>query len=165
MKKVGFYLCMVFGGLIFADEVSDQYNVECNEEREFTLTVTEHQAKVIEELVETMANSSVFTLLFKKAHLQELAKQLRLVSSTQFLGYVCNHPHLVKGMKNILKSKTKWDNLTRSTVRGLKKESATTLFDDIPSFAEFTNADAEVLTMLAEREEWNSFIVHLLEQN
>ncbi len=165
MKKYGFYLFMVFGGLLFADKGNDQSQTAFSEEREFTLTVTHHQAKVIEELVETMANTSVFALLFKKGYLQDLAKNLRPVSSTQFLGYVFKHPHLIKGMKNIVKSKTKWDSLTRSIVRGLKKESATTLFHDIPCFAEFTNGDPEVLTMLAEREDWNSFIVHLIEQN
>jgi hypothetical protein len=165
MKKVGFCLFMMFGGLLYSDGANIQNKSEFSEEGEFTLTVTQSQAKVIEELVETMANTSVFTLLFKKGYLQDLAKQLRPVSSTQFLGYVFQQPHLIHGMKSILKSKTKWDNLTRSIVRGLKKESATTLFDDIPSFAQFTNGDAEVLTILAEREDWNSFIVHLIEQN
>ncbi len=165
MKKYGFYLFMVFGGLLFAEGVNNQNQAEFNEEREFTLTVTQQQAKVIEELVGTMGNTSVFALLFKTSYLKELAKNLRSVSSTQFLAYVFKHPKLIKDMKNIVKSKTKWDNLTRSIVRGLKKESATTLFDDIPSFAEFTNGDSEVLTMLAEREDWNSFIVHLIEQN
>ena len=112
-----------------------------------------------------MGESSVFSLAFKKTYLRNLAKKLRPVSSTQFLGYVFERQDLIQHMKNIHNSSIKWKNLTRSIVRGLKKEHADRLFDDLPSFAKFTKSNKNVLNYMAKRQDWNGFIVHLLDQN
>ena len=132
----------------------------------FVVNVSAEESDVIEELITTMSNTSTFGLAFKRNHLRAIAKKLRPVSSTQFLGYVFERQYLIDHMKHILKSSTKWKGLTKSIVRGLKKEAeATTLFNDIPMFAVHTHADPHVLDTLAKNEDYNGFIVHLLEQN
>lgn len=146
-------------------EEMDRPMTSTMEESGFVVNVTAKEAQVINELLTTMGESSVVSLLFKRSHLKSIAKKLRPVSSTQFLGYVFERPHLIKMMKKVHKSSTKWENLTRSIVRGLKKESQTTLFDNIPCFAKHTRSNKNVLYQLAKEERWNDFIVHVLEMN
>ena len=157
-------LFLMMSPIAFADglEVAD---VEMYEEEEFVVSVTEEQARVIEELVTTMGTTSVFSLAFKKAHLKKLAMKLRPVSSTQFLGYVFERQHLIRCMKNISESSIKWNSLTRSIVRGLKKEAVNSLFEDIPKFAQHTGGSQMALTLLARQEDWNGFIMHLIDQH
>ncbi|MCH9621816.1 MAG: hypothetical protein S4CHLAM20_12440 [Chlamydiia bacterium] len=163
MKKIIMCLCILFNTIGFAEKAESQ---EINQVEElFTVTVKPEEASVIEELVTTMSETALFSLLFKKGYLRNLAKKLRPVSSTQFLAYVFERPYLIAHMKNILKSSTKWESLTRSTVRGLKREEKTTLYDDIPRFAKHTRSNPDTLASLARAGDFNGFIVHLLEQN
>ena len=163
MKKYLTYLFVLLGAnLMTAEEVAQPHPVE---QKVFTVTVTPKQGQVIRELVETMGETSLFSLAFKKTYLRNLAKQLRPVSSTQFLGYVFERTDLIEHMKSISKSYKKKKNLTRSIVRGLKKENNENLREDIPSFAKFTKSNKNILNIMATEEDWNGFIVHLLEQN
>lgn len=158
----------LFAGCLFADQEQEtmmEQAVEAVYEAPFTVSVTDEQAGVIEELLTTMSKTNVVSLAFKKTYLRSIAKKLRPVSSTQFLGYVMERPDLVNHMKRCHKSSLKWSALTRSIVRGLKREAETTLFDDIPRFAEFTHASADELYLLAKNENFDGFIVHVLRNN
>jgi hypothetical protein len=170
MKKMVLCALALLNGSLFAETSSDMDFA--NEalaqvvQDIFVVNVSAEESDVIEELITTMSTTSTFGLAFKRRHLREIAKKLRPVSSTQFLGYVFERPFLIDHMKHILKSSTKWKGLTKSIVRGLKKEAeATTLFDDIPMFAAHTRGNPHVLDTLAKNQDYNGFIVHLLEQN
>lgn len=156
-------LTLMMGPMVFADNGTLKAP-EIYEEA-FVVSVTAQEAQVIEELVTTMGTTSVFSLAFKKSHLKDLGRKLRAVSSTQFLGYVFQRPHLIRCMKNISESSIKWNSLTRSIVRGLEKEATDALFNDIPKFAKHTGANQLILANLAKKEDWNGFIMHLVDQH
>ena len=165
MIKLFMGMSLMMGVFVCADDGYHQRQAISAVDSGFEVNVTLAEAKVIEELLTTMSDSSVVSLLFKKSYLRKIAKKLRPVSSTQFLGYVFERPHLVKKMRNVYKSSLKWNNFTRSIVRGLKKEAQTSLFDDIAYFAKHTQSNKNILHQLAKEEKWNDFIVHVLEMN
>lgn len=165
MKKYIMHICLLFGANLFAQDIETEVNKEDIEQTVFSVSVKPEEGQVIRELLTTMGENSLFTLAFKKTYLRNLAKKLRSISSTQFLGYVFERQDLINHMKNIHTSSIKWKNLTRSIVRGLKKENEQNLIDNIPAFAKFTKSNKNVLSHKARREDWDGFIVHLLEQN
>ena len=169
MKKYIAYICLLLGATLVAEETEVETEIEIVgdgiEQLGFSVSVSSEEGKVIRELLTTMGENSVFSLAFKRTYLRNLAKKLRPVNSTQFLGYVFERQDLIQYMKDIHNSSIKWKNLTRSIVRGLKKEHSDRLFDDLPSFAKFTKSNKNVLNYMAKRQDWNGFIVHLLEQN
>jgi hypothetical protein len=163
MKKIVTFLFLIAGmNFLGAEDLMDSYPPL---EKTFSVCVTPKEGQVIRELLETMGGSSLFSLAFKKTYLKDLAKQLRGVSSTQFLGYVLQRVDLTEHMKEISKSSVKWKNLTRSIIRGLDKENKENLQEMIPAFAKFTKGNKNVLMQMANEEDWNGFIIHLLEQN
>lgn len=163
MKKILTFLFLLIGvNFLAADDLMDSYPVQ---KKVFLVSVTPKQGQVITELLETMGNGSLFSLAFKKTYLRDLAKQLRAVSSTQFLAYVFERADLIEHLKEISKSSLKWKNLTRSIIRGLEKESKENLRENIPAFAKFTRGNKNVLEQMVNEQNWNGFIIHLLEQN
>ncbi len=166
MNKAVMVLCFLMGPVAFASG-QQEHEVESGEiferNERFICTVTAEEAAVIEELVTTMGTTNAFSLAFKKKHLKNLAVRLRSVSSTQFLGYVFERPHLVRCMKNISESSLKWNALTRSIVRGLQKEVLNNLLNDIPKFAVHTGGNEQMLGYFARQEDWNGFILHLVQ--
>jgi hypothetical protein len=168
MKIRSLALILMMSPMIFChtgENIGVTHFESIDENQNFVVKVTLDEAKVIEELLTTMGHSSVVTLLFKKSTLKKLAHALHRVSSTSFLGYVFQRPHLVQCMKNISESSIKWDNLTRSIVKGLKKEAQNSLFEYLPKFALHTGGDEVVLAELAENGDWNGFILHLVQRH
>lgn len=165
MIKLVSSLFLFMGVMVHGNENADALRPSLMEENGFIVKVSQTEAQVIEELLNTMGNSSLVSLLFKKSHLRSIAKKLRPVSSTQFLGYVFERPHLINQMKKIHGSSTRWDNLTRSIKRGLKKEAEANLFEDIPLFAKHTQSNKNILHHLAKEGRWDDFIVHILDRN
>jgi hypothetical protein len=132
----------------------------------YKINLSPDESEVIEELITTIATSSTFRLALKVNHLKSISKKIQTVSSSHFLGFIFERKDLVCHMKEIKKSPSRWKGLTKSIVLGLKKEmDAGTLSKDIPMFAAYTRANAHVLNTLAKNQDYNGFIVHLLEQN
>jgi hypothetical protein len=163
MKKYLTYLLLFLGAnFLSAEDISKPLQVE---KKVFTVTVSQKEGQVIKELLQMMGESSIVYLMFQKSYLKSLAKQLNNVSSTQFLAYVFERRDLIKHMKQISNSSVKWKSLTKSIVRGLIKESEQNLREDIPSFAKLTKSNKNILEQMVNEENWDGFILHLLQQN
>ena len=167
MKKYIACACLLLGSSLVADEIQpSQDGTETSiEQQSFTVTVAPEKGEVIRELVTYMAEHKAVVCAYYSTYLKDLGRQLRSLSSTQFLGYILERQDLVDSMKKIHSSPMKWKAITKSIVRGLKKENESSLSEDIPSFAKFTRSNKNVLGYMAKKENWDGFIVHLLEQN
>ena len=120
-------------------------------EREYQRIQNKSDCDWIEDLVTVMGERSLLYLYANKSYVSDLGRKTRSVSSTQFLGYVFEHPELVKSMRKIARSSIKWKRFTKGIIRGLEKEALASLNDEIPSFADHTGSDKDKLFRLAKK--------------
>lgn len=133
-------------------------------EVKFVLTVPEKEGKMIEEIIVTMGTNNVLSLGFKKGHLKELGKQLKGLGPLQFLGYIFSHPKLKAQMRSIYKSSFKWKGFVDGMVPGLARDSADQKFyEDLKGFAKHLNVDYETLANKAKSQDWEAFVLFILD--
>jgi hypothetical protein len=130
---------------------------------EFVLTVSQERAKIIEEIVVTMGETSVPMLVFKKSHLEDLSKKLKGMGSFNFLGYIFTHPELKEHMKEIADSSWKFNGIMKSIRKGFDRDKAAgTIWEQIPGFARFLGVTEERLILFAEESEWDELVQYLV---
>lgn len=160
MKRLLVCLSTLSGALLFAGEPEVK---EPLSEQTFEVLVTDDESKIIEELVTVMGERSLWYLFANQSYVGDLGKKTRPISSTQFLGYVFAHEELVACMKDISKSSLKWKRFSKGIKRGLAKEAEDgSLYNSLSAFAKHTGANEIKLLALAKNEDWNGFLLQLL---
>ncbi|MCH9617211.1 MAG: hypothetical protein SP4CHLAM5_06030 [Chlamydiia bacterium] len=170
MKRLGVSIFLLFGAFLGAQEAPSDA-IEMSQEKEFIVNLSNDKKQVIHTLVQKMGKYKTKDAIWHRKSLKKLGRQTRGISGTQFLGYIFEHPNLVRDTKKISKKTFRlfgydsmWEAFSKGIRKQLAKEAETTLFEDLSAFAKHTGADENTLRHLALDGKWNEFILHLLEK-
>ncbi|HEY2809992.1 MAG TPA: hypothetical protein VGJ00_01175 [Rhabdochlamydiaceae bacterium] len=90
----------------------------------YQLPLNEKEKKLITQLVTTIAEKSIWGLLFKKKELERIGKKINHVHPMRFMGYILSEPKLKKHLKEIKTSSFKWDHFIDGFADRMKEENA-----------------------------------------
>lgn len=109
-----------------------------------SLPITHEEKQKIGKIVITLADNTVFQLLFERKFLERLGQEVHHVHPLRFLGTIFNNPRLVNCMHMIRMSGFKWGGFMDGISERLKGEIRAGNVDAyIPGFAQQLNVQAE----------------------
>ncbi len=123
------------------------------------------EKRKIKEILTTMAENSIFQLLFERKYLERLGQEVHHVHPIRFLGTIFSDPHLVHCMYIIRMSGFKWggfiDGITER-MKGEIKAGNVNLY--VPGFAEHLNLRAEDIQGYINRRDIEGLVLFLMEK-
>lgn len=90
----------------------------------YQLPLEDRERKLIHELIRTIAEKSIWGLLFKKREVEKLGKKVEVVHPMRFMGHILSEPKLRKWLKDIRHSSFKWDYFMNAFSDRMKEENA-----------------------------------------
>jgi len=130
-----------------------------------TLLITPSEKQKIGQLLSTMANNSVFKLLFEKKRLERLGHDVNNVHPIRFIGTVFSDPRLVYCMRRIKSSGFKWDGFIDGFSQRFRKEIREGNIDVyLPSFAEALNVSLQDVQAYVNYKDFEGLVIYLMEK-
>ena len=113
---------------------------------EFEPKINNEDGEKISELINTMADTSVLGLAFKKNHLESLGDEIhKNVAPCEFLSYIFGDEKLAHQMGIIRRSSFKYNHFIEGLQANLVKESEASCFEQkVKIFAKHLKIDPEV---------------------
>jgi len=90
----------------------------------YELPLSEHEKKLINELIRNMSEKSIWGLLFKKREMERLGKRVNHVHPMRFISFILADPRLKHYLKDVSTSSFKWDHFIDGLSKRLKEEAA-----------------------------------------
>lgn len=142
-----------------ADELPPARHVEPYNE----LRISQEEKDLIRKLLFTMAESSIFELLFEKGKLEKIGERINVVHPVRFLGTVFSDPRLVYCMKEIYKSSFKWDGFSEGFCERMRKEAAAgNLVMYLPGFAKAVKRPLDTIMTYVDVNDFEGLVKYLI---
>jgi hypothetical protein len=90
----------------------------------YELPLSEHEKKLINELIRNMSERSIWGLLFKKREMERLGKRVNHVHPMRFISFILADPRLKHYLKDVSTSSFKWDHFIDGLSKRLKEEAS-----------------------------------------
>lgn len=132
------------------------------------LPITEKEAKIIWNIIDTIANSNLIALGFKKGDLEEKGHKINHVHPLRFLGTVFSDPYLKSCMKEIRTSYFKWNGFFEgSSGQGFSNRmdqeyKRNNLLPYVAGFSQAVNANPDQIRVYIQKRDWEGFVKYLL---
>lgn len=129
------------------------------------LTITAEEKQKISKILTTMADNSVFQLLFERKYLERLGQEVHHVHPIRFLGTIFQDPRLVNCMFTIRMSGFKWGGFIDGISERLKGEIRAGNVDlYIPGFAESLGIKAADIQAYINARDIEGLVLFLMEK-
>ncbi|MBS0628781.1 MAG: hypothetical protein JSS30_00985 [Verrucomicrobia bacterium] len=129
------------------------------------LHISSEEKRKIAEILTTMANNSVFQLLFERKYLERLGQEVHHVHPIRFLGTIFTDPHLVRCMFTIRMSGFKWGGFVDGITERMKGEIKAGNVDlYVPGFAEQLNLRAADIQSYIDRRDIEGLVLFLMDK-
>lgn len=120
----------------------------------------------ISAILTTMAENSVFKLLFQKKQLEKWGREINHVHPIRFLGSVFADPRLVHCMFEIRRSGFKWEGFIEGfSQRFLEELNAGNVQAYIPGLAESLHLNSRDLMTYVQYKDFEGLVLHLMEKS
>jgi hypothetical protein len=137
--------------------------VENNNDLYLQLPITEAEAQIIYEIVDTMANNNVLTLLTKKSAMEKKGNKIHHVHPIRFLSTVFTNNYLKRCMAEIMDSYFKWDGFMSGISIRLEEESdRNNMLQYVPSFSQAVKANPDQVRLYVQKREWEKLVKYLI---
>lgn len=151
------------GGAVAEEEVAQAEPVAEQKDPYETLPISSVEKQKIGKLLTTMAEKSIFKLLFERKHLERLGHEINHVHPIRFLGTVFSDPRLTYCMHEIRKSGFKWDGFIDGfSERFLEEVRAGNINAYIPGLAENLGIDQEKFQALVDKKDFEAMVLFLM---
>lgn len=128
------------------------------------LVFTEQDRAHISELITTMAQNNKLQLLFKQGHLKNIGAQINHVHPLKFLSSISTNPELKPLMGNIHDDHFKWNEFMNGLGAGLTREAKKGKLElYLKDFSNEVGLSAEEIHSYFESQDWDSFVLFLME--
>lgn len=151
------------------EEVVEEPVVVTNLSNPYThLPITEKEAKIIWSIIDTIANSNLIALGFKKGDLEEKGRKINHVHPLRFLGTVFSDPYLKSCMKEIRSSYFKWNGFFEgSSIQGFSNRmdqeyKRNNLLPYIVGFSQAVNANPDQVRVYIQKRDWEGLVRYLI---
>ena len=130
-----------------------------------TLSISMDEKQKIGKILITMAENSVFKLLFEKKRLERLGHDIRNVHPIRFLGTVFSDPRLVHCMHRIRSSGFKWDGFINGfSERFMEELLSNNVNQYIPGLSESLGLKTQDLQYYVDRKDFEGLIIFMMER-
>lgn len=128
-----------------------------------TLPINGEERHKIGVIIITLAENSIFKLLFEKKHLERLGHDINHVHPIRFLGTVFSDPRLVHCMFEIRSSGFKWDGFIDGfSERFMQEVRAGNVNAYIPGLAESLNINFDQFQSLVDKNDFEAMVLYLM---
>ena len=166
MKKYVWFLAIACCTLEHAEaSITESLQQQEFVEQAFAIKLTSEQKQHCNRFIMEFGRCYPATAAARSRYFKALGKRTRGVPATQFLAFAFEDSKRLRHMRWIAGSSIKWPGVRRSLIRGLKKEAEdSSLFEQLPAFANHCGKDADTLRFLAEEGKWEGFLTYLLKK-
>jgi hypothetical protein len=127
------------------------------------LPITEKEAQIIWEIIDTMANKNLLQLGWIKKDMERLGQKITHVHPLRFLGTIFADPHLRECMKEVRSSYLKWNGFLDGLTGRLEEEyKRNNLLPHVSGFAATIKANPEQVRNFLQKKEWEKLVKYLL---
>lgn len=131
----------------------------------YELPLSEHEKKLINELIRNMSERSIWGLLFKKREMERLGKRVNHVHPLRFISFILADPKLKHYLKDVSSSSFKWDHFIDGLSKRLKEEaSRDNLTRYIPGMAHQLKFDPSRLNAFIRDKDYEGMVKAILNQ-
>lgn len=131
----------------------------------YELPLSEHEKRLINELIRNMSERSIWGLLFKKREMERLGKRVNHVHPMRFISFILADPRLKHYLKDVSTSSFKWDHFIDGLSKRLKEEAARdNLTRYIPGMAHQLKFDPARLSAFIKDKDYEGMVKAILNQ-
>jgi hypothetical protein len=127
------------------------------------LPITEGEAQIIWEIIDTLAEKSIIQLGFMQGEMKRKGQLVNHVHPLKFLGTIFTNPHLKTCMKEVRTSYLKWTGFLGGLSGRLEQEyKRGNLMSHVPGFCVATHANPDQVAAFLQKKEWEKLVKYLL---
>lgn len=128
-----------------------------------SLPITAEEKHLISKLLTTMAENNIFMLLLEKKRLEKIGGRIHHVHPLRFLGTVFTDSSLTSCMREIRKSKFKWEGFMDGFTERMRDEARRDqLAPYIPGFAKAVDRNPEQIMSYIQGSDFENLVKFLL---
>lgn len=128
----------------------------------YDLPLSQNQESDIYKLVTTLANTSIFGLMFKQGELEDIGKRIYGVHPLRYIGYIYSIPKLKQCMPELLSKSMVATRFIKELSAGFnQKLDQGELKQYMPGFAESLHLELEPLMNFVNNRNWEGLLKYL----
>jgi len=129
----------------------------------YQLPISNGEARTITKIITTMADDSIYKLLFKKGKMERLGDSIHHVHPLCFLGHIFHNQQLHNCMRTIKRSYFKWNGFMKGVNERMSEEMRKdNVIPHIYGFCSYVNADPDNVLLYVKRHDWEGLAKYLI---
>ncbi|MFZ4772361.1 MAG: hypothetical protein ACOYK9_00010 [Chlamydiia bacterium] len=125
--------------------------------------MSESEKKASYQIIKSMGDYNIVSLLIRQRELRRLGKMIDHVPPTYFLAYLFSDPVLKQSMRHIRDNYFKWNAFIDGLAPKMEEMARSgVLYQELPYFADFLRINYDNLYERCRQHDWEEFVKQLM---